>query len=609
MNNTLRQFILLAMAISMLIGCGSTEKKQTATSPFDSSLERSSAEARLSDARAEKNPRLRANLLLDIAQDFMNRGLLAQSHSTLQIIDPSYLSKSDTTDFQLLRMEAALASNNISGLNDAITKVDLASALRTTLSRQEKIVMLVSEAYSRLEQPLEAAVLLSDYEGVFGVREASNLNEKIWLLLQRTSTDTLINYRYFGTSPTTKAWLELAADVKLNQASIDDQYRALTAWLESNPDHPASDALPLELDMLARLPDTTPDRIVLALPLSGSLANIGTTIMDGFLANYYTHRQPESRQRIETFDTAKQNMANLYKRLELEPELSLKTLVVGPVTKTELNALSNNEIIPITTLALNNSEEAAHQPSLYLFGLDPRQEMEQLAKGMREQGLQRIAIIAPEGDRNSELINHFAESLSLTGGHVVAQAKYGENRALASSVAQLLSTAKSSERGRQARQATRLKLETVPQRRNDIDAILMLADHDTGKQIKPLLAFNFAKNIPVFATSSVHQIGQRDNNSDLSGVQFVDIPWVFTRSNPLRDQIEKAREEKSARYSRFYALGADAFLLAPRLSLLREITNSHVQGLTGKLNIKPNGEIMRELQWATYRRGKASPIN
>ncbi len=609
MNNTLRQFISLAIAISMLIGCGSAEKKQTATSPFDSSLERSSAEARLSDARAEKNPRLRANLVLDIAQDFMNRGLLAQSHSTLQIIDPSYLSKSDTTDFQLLRMEAALASNNISGLNDALTKVDLASALRTTLSRQEKIVMLVSEAYSRLEQPLEAAVLLSDYEGVFGVREASNLNEKIWLLLQRTSTDTLINYRYFGTSPTTKAWLELAADVKLNQASIDDQYRALTAWLESNPDHPASDALPLELDMLARLPDTTPDRIVLALPLSGSLANIGTAIMDGFLANYYTHRQPESRQRIETFDTAKQNMANLYKRLELESELSLKTLVVGPVTKTELNALSNNEMIPITTLALNNSEEAAHQPSLYLFGLDPRQEMEQLAKGMREQGLQRIAIIAPEGDRNSELINHFAESHSLTGGHIVAQAKYGENRALASSVAQLLSTAKSSERGRQARQATRLKLETVPQRRNDIDAILMLADHDTGKQIKPLLAFNFAKNIPVFATSSVHKIGQRDNNSDLSGVQFVDIPWVFTRSNPLRDQIEKAREEKSARYSRFYALGADAFLLAPRLSLLREIPNSHVQGLTGKLNIKPNGEIMRELQWATYRRGKASPIN
>lgn len=593
----------------MLIGCGSAEKKQTATSPFDSSLERSSAEARLSDARAEKNPRLRANLLLGIAQDFMERGLLAQSHSTLQIIDPSYLSKNDTTDFQLLRMEAALASNDMSGLNDALTKVDLASALRTTLSRQEKIVMLVSEAYSRLEQPLEAAVLLSDYEGVFGVRETSNLNEKIWLLLQRTGTDTLINYRYFGTSPTTKAWLELAADVKLNQASIDDQYRALTAWLEGNPDHPASDALPLELDMLARLPDTAPDRIVLALPLSGSLANIGTAIMDGFLASYYTHRQPESRQRIETFDTAKQNMANLYKRLELESELSLKTLVVGPVTKTELNALSNNEMIPITTLALNNSEEAVHQPSLYLFGLDPRQEMEQLAKGMREQGLQRIAIIAPEGDRNSELINHFAESLSLTGGHIVAQAKYGENRALATSVAQLLSTAKSSERGRQARQATRLKLETIPQRRNDIDAILMLADHDTGKQIKPLLAFNFAKDIPVFATSSVHQIGQRDNNSDLSGVQFVDIPWVFTRSNPLRDQIDKAREKKSAHYSRFYALGADAFLLAPRLSILREIPNSHVQGLTGKLNIKPNGEIMRELQWATYRRGKASPIN
>lgn len=605
----MRNIFLFIIAALFFAGCSSKPGNQVTKSPFDPSLERSPTESQLAEARAQNNPTQRAKMLLNIALDFMERGLLAQSYSTLKTIDSSKLSKIQAIDFQLLRIETALASEDNNELQDALSKIDLAYALRTTLSRQARIVSLVSSAYSRLEHPLKAAVLLSDYEGIFGVRQTSNLNERIWLLLQRTSTDSLVNYNYEGTSPTTKAWLELASQVKLNQASIDDQYNALTAWLDSNPGHPASESLPLELDMLSQLPETTPDRIVLALPLSGSLSNIGTAILDGFLASYYTHRAAESRQRIETFDTAKQNMASLYKNLEAESDLSAKTLVIGPVTKGALNELSNNSIIRVKTLALNNSEDAAHQQELYLFGLDPLQEMTQLAKGMHDNGLRRIAVIAPKGDRNSSLINHFSETLAMNGGHIVAQVRYGEGQALASSVAQLLSTEKSSERGRNARLATRLNLETVPQRRNDIDAILMLADHDTGKQIKPLLAFNFARDIPVFAPSSVHLPGQADNNNDLSGVKFVDIPWVFTRSNPLRDQIERARSDKSARYARFYALGADAFLLAPRLSLLREISNSHVQGLTGKLNIKPNGDIVREMQWAAYRRGKASTIN
>ena len=157
-------------------------------------------------------------------------------------------------------------------------------------------------------------------------------------------------------------------------------------------------------------------------------------------------------------------------------------------------------------------------------------------------------------------------------------------------------------------QVTGLSLETQPERRNDLDAILMLASHEEAKQIKPLLAFNFAQDLPVYASSSVHIPGQVDTNNDLSGVQFPDIPWVFNQSNPLRTQIEQARPFLSDRYTRFYALGADAYLLAPRLSLLREIENSFAQGLTGKLNINPEGVIERELQWAMDRNGKAVTI-
>lgn len=192
---------------------------------------------------------------------------------------------------------------------------------------------------------------------------------------------------------------------------------------------------------------------------------------------------------------------------------------------------------------------------------------------------------------------------------MVSKAYFGADRSLAQTVATMLSTADSKQRSRKLMRVTGLALETRPERRNDLDAILVLGNHEDGKQIKPLLAFNFAQDLPVFASSSIHIPGRVDANNDLSRVQFPDIPWVFTQSNPLKAQIETTRPALSDRYARFYALGADAYLLAPRLPILREIPNSFAQGLTGKLNVNPDGVVERTLQWAMYRRGKAITIN
>ena len=603
---TLR-FCLTILFGALLTAC-STPKKQ---SPSDANEFASTAlspdEKLLSEAHSEKDRQRKSELFLNSAKLFSEKGLDAQTTYALGLVEVEALSTQSLTEFRLLLIETSLKTGDIETVKEQLKLVSLGDALQTTLSRQERIVRLIANAYSKVEQPLDAAVLLADYEGVFGVNESAQLTEEIWLLFQRSKTDDLVSYTYFGDNPNTIAWLELARQVKLNQSSIDEQYNVLNNWLTQNPNHPASQALPMELELLSRLPDTAPDKIILALPLSGSLKNIGAAIMDGFLAAHFQYKNHESKLKIETFDTATRDVSQLY--LNNEQNLSEKTLVIGPITKEEIERLSEVSPLPINSLALNNPPDTPYQNRLFLFGLDPEQEMTQISDRMAIQGMQRVAVIAPDTKRATRLSKSFEADFISRGGHVVSKAYFGDDRSLAQTVAKMLSTADSKERSRRLTQVTGLALETRPERRNDLDAILMLGSHEDGKQIKPLLAFNFAQNLPVFASSSVHIPDRLDANNDLSKVQFPDIPWVFTQSNPLRAQIETARPALSDRYARFYALGADAYLLAPRLTLLREIPNSFAQGLTGKLNINPDGVIERELQWAKYRRGKAVTIN
>ena len=605
---TLTPRIGIVLLLGALLAACSTPKKQAHSDATDQASTMLSAEEKLlSDAHNEQDAKRKSELFLRSAQLFNDRGLDAQASYALSFVEAEALSAQSLTQFRLLVIETALKTGNIEAVKEQLSLVSLSEALQTTLSKQERIVRLIASAYSRVEQPLDAAVLLADYEGVFGLNKSAELNEEIWLLFQRSNTDDLVSYTYFGDNPNTIAWLTLARQVKLNQNSIDEQFNVLNDWLANNPSHPISQALPMELDLLSRLPETAPDKIILALPLSGSYENIGTAIMDGFLAAHFQYKDHESKLQIQAFDTATRDISELYQNNA--HELTDKTLVVGPITKEEVEKLSELGPLPLTTLALNNPPDAPYQESLYLFGLDPEQEMTQISDRMTKQGMQRVALIAPNNQRAIRLSKSFEDDFTENGGHVVSRAYFGGERSLAQTVAKMLSTSDSKQRSRKLMQVTGLALETRPERRTDLDAIFVLSSHEEGKQIKPLLAFNFAQDLPVYSSSSIHIPGRLDTNNDLSKVQFPDIPWVFTQSNPLRAQIEAARPTLSDRYARFYALGADAYLLAPRLALLREIPNSFAQGLTGKLNISPDGVIERELQWAMYRRGKAVTIN
>src|SRR5690606_36563102 len=81
-------------------------------------------------------------------------------------------------------------------------------------------------------------------------------------------------------------------------------------------------------------------------------------------------------------------------------------------------------------------------------------------------------------------------------------------------------------------------------------------------------------------------------------------PWQLDERNPLRDQVSRQWPQASGSLGRLYAMGIDAYLLAPRLSQLKALPETRIQGQTGILGMTEQQRIERELPWAIIQNGR-----
>jgi outer membrane PBP1 activator LpoA protein len=142
--------------------------------------------------------------------------------------------------------------------------------------------------------------------------------------------------------------------------------------------------------------------------------------------------------------------------------------------------------------------------------------------------------------------------------------------------------------------------EFSPRRRKDLDIIFLLSETPAGaRSIKPLIAFHYAGDLPVYSTSQVFS-GRRDpqRDRDLNGIQLVEMPWLLAPEGALQTEVEKGGGLDLL--SDMHALGADAFMLNWRLAQLGEGPDSRVRGQTGLLSQDGSGRIHRELVPARF---------
>jgi outer membrane PBP1 activator LpoA protein len=432
--------------------------------------------------------------------------------------------------------------------------------------------------------------------------------EGVWHSLSYVPTRELIESHRNASNRDFLGWLELASIAKANQGDIDTQVRQLDAWNLRWPSHPAAGNLPGGLANIGEMAAEKPQQIALLLPFTGKLAPLGKAIRDGFLATYHqTRASGNPTPNIKTYDSSEgNNVGQLY----LQAVLDGAQLVIGPLRKEVVDTLLEQvQDFTVPVLALNRARGDNYPPNVYQFALAPEDEAQQIAEIAANEGFERALVLTPSSEWGRNIADTFNMHWQKLGGKVIAQAGFNSQ---ANDYSKIIKDAMqldlSEKRAQKLGWLLGDKIEFQPRRRADVDFIFLVARPQEAHAIKPLLAYHYAGNLPVYATSHIYNgIPSPAQDRDIDGVKFVDTPWSLTDQAPEKAAILKEIPQ-SRNYQRMYALGVDAYRLYPRLQQMALLGNSRVYGETGSLRLNAAGQIERELLLAVFENGRAKNI-
>jgi len=456
--------------------------------------------------------------------------------------------------------------------------------------------------YDLAAEPLNKALTLMAAGSVLDQDDPQRTNDRIWQALKQTPERQLQQAGNRSIGFDSQGWLELAMALREPGMTLDAQGRVIREWQANWAGHPAATDLPGELSLISMLSSERPQKIALALPMSGNLASAGKAIRDGFMAAFYTDGSDSAGDlEITVTDTSERDFADIYRELVKEGA----DLIVGPLDKDALGQAADLDERPVPVLGLNYLRDQRDAPSgLYQFGLSAEDEARQIADRLQADQLNQVLVMIPAGEWGDRVESALMERLQQNGGTALDVERFFNSDNLRSVVADVLGIDVSRQRAIDVEQTIGQNLEFEPRRRQDVDAIVMVAQPTTARQLKPLFAFYFAGDLPVYSPSLVYE-GSPDpsRDRDLNQVRFTDIPWVLEEDDDLRDRVQEVFSGLDGQLGRLAALGADAYELGTRLPLMEQVPETRVDGLTGELAMENGRRIRRIQQWAYFRSG------
>ncbi|WP_199270111.1 penicillin-binding protein activator [Stutzerimonas stutzeri] len=539
------------------------------------------------------DPAEAALLRLSAADQSMQQGNQAQARQILDQVAVEQLMPAQQMFAKTLEAELALADSDPQRALQALQHPAFARLAELPVEQQLRTQLARARAFEANGQPLDAARERTFIAPLLSGPAAQENHETIWSLVSALPAEQL--------QPTADAdlsgWLSLAATVK-QAGTLTQQQRGIDAWVQQHPNHPAAQRLPEPLIKLRELADKPLSHVALLLPMDGSLASVARALRDGFLAAHLAEQQD---LKIELFDSTRLSSLDEFYR---QASASGVELVIGPLEKDMVRQLADREQLPITTLALNYSDaDQKAPPQLFQFGLAAEDEAREVARRAWADGHRRAVALTPRGDWGNRVFQAFRQEWQELGGTVVAAEPLAEPIELASQIADLLQV-RSSDSSSQ-----RSTSEPQPTRRQDVDFLFLAATPQQAQQVRPTLIFQYAGDLPVYATSHLHAAtDNRTQYLDLEGIRFTETPWLLDPALPLRQEIERKWPQARGSLGRLYAMGADAYLLAPRLNQLLALPETQLEGLSGTLSITPEHRIERHLPWAEFRDGQVQPL-
>lgn len=254
--------------------------------------------------------------------------------------------------------------------------------------------------------------------------------------------------------------------------------------------------------------------------------------------------------------------------------------VVGPLTRDGVAAIASGHSLAVPTLTLNTTDNPPSLPAkLYFFGMQTDTEAGHIAKLALASGRNHAVIIGDDSALSKRLQNAFKQRWQGEYGKTAESLRYTENP---------------------------LVLQQLRDLTAGTDRLAFLALDATKARV---LRNYLDPEAPVYGTSQIFT--GNDNlllNSDLNGIQFLDMPWLLQPDHPAVMAYRHAGKTRNTEMERLYALGIDAFRLMTDLLHQRPAKDIAFDGVTGNIRFAPPNLFTREPIAAQFDNGKARLI-
>lgn len=252
------------------------------------------------------------------------------------------------------------------------------------------------------------------------------------------------------------------------------------------------------------------------------------------------------------------------------------TVIVGPLLRDDLKALAAVGTAAPWTLALNQLDDGARLPDqIFTLALSVEGEARQIAQVMQARGSQHVVIVASDSPLQQRFAASFIDEWLLLGGARPTSFRL-------------------------VRDPESLALLRSEIARTPADAVLLAAGGGDAALVKPYLP-----QVPVYASSQVHDRQPSAMLRDLDGIRFVEVPLVGDPEAPDLADVPR-RDWPNPTLGRLYALGYDAFQVA--LAFGRGAPQRlDIQGATGRLSLGPAHHVVREGRLMRFEGGSIVP--
>ena len=600
----------LAMAAIILTSCASDpssttgQPRATTQNPIDpSNIKITSVTEGLRLASLSREP-FASNFRAKAANLALAQGQFEDANRILGLIQASNIDPSTLVDYVLTKAQLALIDGNA---GQALALLNQNSLTQFELSNQHQIALGITKAkaYEQTGRMLAAARTRTLITPILTDTATADNHERLFNGLMTLPPALLKRYATDAATNDLRGWLSLAAMTKQLQNRPSQQLRALTNWKKLWAGHPAAQQLPKRLAFLDSVVAGQPKKVAILLPQTGPLATAGQAILKGILSAHFDQGRESE---LIIYDTHQSDSA-----LDLVERAAQAgaEFVIGPLDKNRVTELAQARL-KVPVLALNRVPALRpgtnQNGNLFFFSLAPEDEAKQLAEHGKQLGYKNILLIAPIDEWGDRTTAAFREAVGTDADIRVTEKRFSEDESYAAFVRRILEVDESQARANDLKRITGLSFEFNARRRQDIDMIALLASAENSKQINPALAFYYADDLPVFATSLVNQNNQtKINNLDLNGIRFCDMPWKLIPDAPLETTIQTAWPEAKGPLGGLFALGLDAFNIMPRLRVLREMPETPFYGLTGALTMDQQ-TVTRRLMWGLFERGEVTAL-